>query len=277
MGRELCLIHANCQGDSLLSLLAASPAFTRHFEIRKYTNYQKEHIPEEDFSRCRLFLYQHLGDKWDDLASSALLARLHPAARVLRVPNLLFKGYWPLWTTQSRMNYGDALLDRLAAQGCSEAEALHVYLRGKLKAKYDLDALLADTLARERAKEQGCLIKTVDFIEEHWRNRQLFLTPNHPGRELLSATADAVLRVLELGDLPAATRKAFTPDYPDFELPIHPQVGAHFGLSFAARDRQYRIYGRRMRFERYVACYLRCLIRNLGNFEAFLHLVPEAA
>jgi len=276
MRRELCLIHANCQGDSLRSLLAATPAFARCFEIRKYTNYLKESIPQQDFDRCRFFLYQHLGEKWDDLASDALLARLHPIACRVKIPNLLFTGYWPLWTNKSTMNYGDALLDLLVSRGYSESDVLHVYLRGRLAEKYHLNALLDQNFFRERQKERGAVIALTDFIRENWRAQQLFRTPNHPDGILLLAVADAVLESLGLGRVPSALRSAFTPDYPDFELPIHPQVGVHFSLPFAGADRLYSIYGRPMNFARYAACYVHCLSRRLGNFEAFLHMVHAA-
>jgi hypothetical protein len=276
MSRALCLIHANCQGDALHSLLAATPAFARCFEIRKYTNYLKEAIPQRDFDRCRVFLYQHLGERWNDLASDVLLARLQPLVCRIQIPNLFFKGYWPLWTNKSAMNYGDVLLDLLVSGGYAESEALHVYLRGKLAAKYDLDALLDESLFRERQKEKDAVIALTDFIEANWRTRQLFLTPNHPDKTLLLAIADAVLESLGLGRTPLSLRSAFTPDYPAFELPIQPQVGTHFGLPFADADRLYSIYGRPMNFARYAACYIRCLSRRLGNFEAFLHMVPAA-
>jgi len=276
MSRELCLIHANCQGDSLRSLLAATPAFARCFEVRKYTNYLKESIPQQDFDRCRMFLYQHLGEKWNDLASVALLARLHPTACQMRIPNLLFKGYWPLWTNRSTMNYGDILLDFLVSGGYSEAEVLHVYLRGRLSEKYDLNALLHENLFRERRKEKGAVITLTDFIEEHWRTQQLFLTPNHPEKILLLAVADAVLQNLDLGRVPPSIRRNFTTDYPDFELPIHPQVGTHFSLPFAGADRLYNVYGHPMNFARYAACYVYCLSRRCGSFEVFLHLLPAA-
>jgi hypothetical protein len=276
MRRELCLIHANCQGDSLHSLLAATPAFARRFEIRKYTNYRKEAIPQRDFDRCRVFLYQHLGEKWDDLASDALLARLHPVACRMQIPNLLFTGYWPLWTSKSTMNYGDMLLDLLVSRGYSESEVLHVYLRGRLTEKYNLNAVLERSLFRERQKEKGAVIALTDFIEENWRTRQLFRSPNHPEKVLFLAIADAVLESLGLGRVPPSLRNVFTPDYPDFELPIHPQAGAHFDLPFAGAARLYSIYGHPMSFARYAACYIHCLSRRLGNFEAFLHMVSAA-
>jgi hypothetical protein len=257
--------------------LAATPAFARCFEIRKYTNYLKEPIPQQDFDRCRVFLYQYLGERWNDLASNALLARLHPVACRIKIPNLLFKGYWPLWTNKSTMNYGDILLDFLVSRGYSEAETLHVYLRGRLAEKYNLTALLGESLFRERRKEKDAVIALTDFIEENWRTHQLFHTPNHPATILLLAVADAVLESLGLGRVPSSLRSSFTPDYPDFELPIHPQASAHFGLPFADADRPYNIYGRPMSFARYAACYVHCLSRRLGNFEAFLHTVPAAA
>jgi hypothetical protein len=276
MSRELCLIHANCQGDSLRSLLEATPAFGRCFETRKYTNYLKESIPQQDFDRCRVFLYQHLGEKWNDQSSDALLARLHPVACPVKIPNLLFKGYWPLWTSKSAMNYGDMLLDLLVSRGYSESDVLHVYLRGRLTEKYNLNAILNESLFRERQKEKGAVIALAGFIEENWRTQRLFLSPNHPDKTLLLAAADAVLESLGLGRVPLSLRNAFTPDYPDFELPIHPQVGAHFGLPFVSAGRLYSIYGRPMSFARYVACYVHCLSRRLGNFEVFLHQVSAA-
>ena len=151
-----------------------------------------------------------------------------------------------------------------------------MYLHGKLAEKFNLDALLAENLFRERRKEKEAVIALTGFIEENWRTQRLFLTPNHPDRILLLAIADAVLESLGLGRVPPSLRSSFTPDYPDFELPIHPQVGMHFGLPFAGADRLYPIYGRPMNFARYAACYVHCLSRSFGNFEAFLHLVPAA-
>ncbi len=153
--RSLCLIHANCQGDPLAALLAASPQFAERYEIRRYTNYLRERIAPAELSGCGLFLYQHLGEKWDDHASDRLLAMVNPAARVLRLPNMLFTGYWPFWTNKSPMDFGDAFLDRLVSMGLSMAEILHVYLHGDIAAKYDLDAMLRHSLAVERDKERG--------------------------------------------------------------------------------------------------------------------------
>lgn len=289
--RSLCLIHANCQGDPLAALLAAAPQFAERHEIRRYTNYLRERIAPAELSGCGLFLYQHLGEKWDDHASDKLLAMVNPAARVLRLPNMLFTGYWPFWTNKSPMDFGDAFLDRLVSMRLSMAEILHVCLHGDIAAKYDLDAMLRASLDVERDKERGAgggaktggvalpdaipavVAPTVDLVEALWKEERLFATINHPNRRLVLHVAEGVLAALGMDPLPPAVRDGFADPYPEFELPIHPQVAAHHGLAFGGPDAAYNIYGRRMTFEDYARRYVDCRMRGIDNFIGYLQLV----
>lgn len=303
--RSLCLIHANCQGDPLAKLLAASPQFAARYEIRRYTNYLRERVAPAELSGCGLFLYQHLGEKWDDHASDRLLSMVNPAARVLRLPNMLFTGYWPFWTNKSPMDFGDAFLDRLVSMGLGMAEILHVYLHGDIAAKYDLDAMLRTSLDVERDKERGAgaepgvaggdggdgrsragrdgsavpggipavVAPTVELVDALWKQERLFATINHPNRRLVLHVAEGVLAALGMDPLPPAVREGFTDPYPEFELPIHPQVAAHHGLAFGGPGAAYNIYGRRMTFEEYVRRYADCRLRGIDNFIGYLQLV----
>ncbi len=295
--RSLCLIHANCQGDPLAQLLAAAPQFAERYEIRRYTNYLRERVPPAELSGCGLFLYQHLGEKWDDHASDKLLSMVNPAAQVLRLPNMLFTGYWPFWTHKSSMDFGDAFLDRLVSMGLGMAEILHVYLHGDIAAKYDLDAMLRASLDVERDKERGAgvgsgrirgdgaaagpvaggipavVAPTVELVESLWKQERLFATINHPNRRLVLHVAEGVLAALGMDPLPPAARNGFTDPYPEFELPIHPQVAAHHGLAFGGPDAAYNIYGRRMTFEEYARRYADCRLRGIDNFIGYLQLV----
>ena len=273
--KRLCILHANCQGDPLAFLLAASPEFSSIYAIRRFVNYRREPIPGELLARCSLFLFQPLGDAWDELSSSRLAERLRPDARCLRIPNMFFKGYWPFWTNAGPLDFGDSFLDHLADQGLSRAEAMHVYLRGKLETKYDLDAIARESLARERHKENPSAVKTADFVAAHWRNRQLFSSVNHPAPELMVRVADAILAALDLPPVPEAIRRACPPCDADFDLPVHPAVGRHFGLPFVSEERRYNIFGRSLTFAEYAACYLDCRLRGLDNFITYLHLVEK--
>lgn len=273
MQRELCLIHANCQGDPLVRLLMASPAFASRFYIRKYTNYQREVVDAAELSSCTLFMYQHLGEKWEEHASEHLLNLVNPAARVMRLPNMFFKGYWPLWTIHSPSEFGDVYLDHLIDMGLEKNEILYVYLNTDLTKKYDLGASLAESMTVERSKEAATVVQTVDLVEARWREELLFNTINHPGRELLLHLADGVLSALGFPALTPSARAAFADPYPEFILPIHPQVAAYHGLSFGGEDWLFPVFGKQKTFAQYAEHYVDCRLLGIESLNAYLHLV----
>jgi hypothetical protein len=164
-------------------------------------------------------------------------------------------------------------MEHLAQSGLSASEALHIYLRGKLENKFDLDAMFAQSLEIERSKEHGAAVCTTDFIESAWREEQLFTTINHPGPRLLVHVANSILRLLDFPPLPQETIHSCPLCDDDFEQPIHPAIGRHFGLPFATWDRTYDVFGKKMTFARYAACYLDCLYGNEDNFIGYLHTV----
>lgn len=272
--REICVLHANCQGEPLARLLAASPEFSARWAVRHYTNYIREIIPQDVLEKATLFLYQHLGPEWGDAGSEALLARLGKTARAMCIPNMFFLGYWPFWTGKSPMPFGDHFLDKLYEAGAGKPEILRVYLHGKVAAIADLDDVVAKTLDVERAKEERCAVKTADFVAANWRAARLFQTVNHPDVPLLLHAADGILRRLGLGGLPENVRDTFFFDYEGFCLPIHPGVGKHHGLAFADEGALYSMFGRRMTFAQYVSRYIDCRMNHMeSDFLAYLQLV----
>lgn len=271
MGRSLCIIHANCQGDSLHRILASTPAFSKCFIIRKYTNYLEEKVMDIDLNNCNLLLYQQLSDKWHDAASSALLARLPLGAQALCIPNMFFKGYWPLWTNKTFMAYGDIFMEYLAGQSLNATEFLYLCNHADVASLYPLDDMVEQSLEHERSKEVHCVVETVDMVQELWRTEKLFSTVNHPASRLLLHVADGVLQALGLGRVPDTVRAAFAEScVDDFEQPILPQVGRHFGLPFAAENSQYAVFGQRMAFAEYCQCYFACHREGIPDFAAFM-------
>ncbi len=246
--REICIIHANCQGEPLVQLLMASPEFAARWRIHSYTNYTREVIPESVLENASLFLYQYLGDEWGDISSEALLARLGPHTRPACIPNMFFLGYWPFWTSESPMDFGDYLLDRLYASGAGKPEILRVYLHGDISKMADLDGIARRSLEMEFTKEERCIVKTADFVAANWRKRRLFQTVNHPDTPLLLHAAQGVLANLGLPPLAPAVCDSYAFGYEGFELPIHPGVAAFLGLPFAGVETVYPVFGRFMTF-----------------------------
>ena len=272
--RALCLVHANCQGEPLADLLRLSPEFDRLFHIRHYTNYTKEPVPQQDLDTAAVFLYQHMAPCWEEVSTESLLARLAPSASRFCIPNPLFKGYWPFWTSRNAVDFGDTILDKLIDAGAQKPEILKIYLDGDIRKFIDLEAATAGTLAHEYGKEAPCDVKTAHIVEELWRREPLFYTANHPGKRLLFQVADAVIAFLGLPALAQSAKDSFEPGYADFEQPIHPQLAEYMGLPFARLGHEFRIYQRRMNFARYVSRYIDCRQQGLAQgFQAYLQLV----
>ena len=172
MTKALCLLHANCQGDALRPLLENTQAFASRFYIRQYVNYTRQSIADSDIERCELFLYQRLAPKWGDLSTEQMLPRLPQHCQSIEIPNLFFKGYWPFWSRDERINFADSLLETLL-QRVTPQEALTLYLRGAASLLGDADALNAqaeESLAREEAKEADAPIRCAPLLRERWRD-----------------------------------------------------------------------------------------------------------
>ena len=272
MNKELCVIQANCQVDGLVKLLCQNKAFGEHFTLRKYTNFMNEAVPYGELAECSVFIYQHLGSKWNEQSSDSLLNQINPKALVLKIPNLMFKGYWPFWTNQGPSDFGDSFLDKLIAMGLKKAEIMHIYLKGNLSRKYDLLGMFAESIAIEREKEVGCLIQTVDLVLERFQREQVFFTINHPGMQLLAQVGAAVFKQLEL-PLPDDFYQNFPNLYPELEIPVHPQLGKIHGIKFANEQARYNVFGKMKTFEQYTSNYIDSQLLNIKPLTSYLHLV----
>ncbi len=249
------------------------------YRMERYTNYNRQPIPEQSLAECDVFLYQHLDAKWGELSSERLLARLGPHSRAICLPNMFFKGYWPFWAWQEGMEHSDTLLDRLIAEGAEKAVIMRLYLEGKMITGKLVQESFEKTMEWEENKERRCAVKTTDLVRRFWREEQLFYTINHPNGRLLLHVLNEVLALLDLPALePDAlsrlTLKDLFPLYSFYEHPIHPKVAGLLGLKFAGPGYKFRIYDREMTFERFVSRYIDC--RRSGyddNFRGYLQLI----
>ena len=272
MERRPCVLHANCQGEPLAALLRLCPEFAARHDIRLFTNYTREPVPDEALASCGLFLYQHLGPQWGDLSSEALLKKIPREAAALCVPNMFFMGYWPLWHNAPGFDFRDRFLDHLLDMGLSKAEILHLYLRTDLARKYDLQALLDESLERERRRQAHTPVRYLDAVLAGFREKMLFNTVNHPGPELMALAARGVLAELGLTAPPEADLLSSARLFPEFQMPIHPQVAGFLGLPFAGPDTEYRVFGKKKTFAQYAEAYVDCRLLGIDDFTAYLHL-----
>lgn len=272
MSRELCLLHANCQGEALKLLLEASPDFASKFEILYIKNYEKQPLEQKCLDKTGLFLHQYLGDEWGELGTKSVLKRLPQNAKQLCIPNCFFKGYWPLWRMmEDKRDFADALLEVLFEKGLSDEEILRIYMKGPTPLLGDVEKNAQDSINIESAKETLTPVKYVDFIRERWRNEQVFITVNHPGAQLLVHIAQGILRQLGLALVPSDFASAYKTPYDSFWLPIHPAVGQMLRLPFVSENRRYPCYGTDLTFYEYTCIYMACQRNNVVDLASALH------
>lgn len=268
--KQLCLLHGNCQGEVLAALLSASLEFTSAYEVEFVVNFTQQPVRPGSLARCGLYLHQHLGPLWGELSTKSLVARLPAGCKTICFPAMFFTGYWPFWSNRAGFDFADSFLDDLIDRGLGRDECLHLATRADVTRLFDLSALLEESFARERDKESLCDLPYVSYIEENFRDRQLFRTINHPGRELMLRMADAVLALLGMSGLPQAFREICPELYGDFELPMHPGVARFHGLAFAGEDRRYNIHGTALTYAEYAARYLDCRLAGRDDFLVYL-------
>lgn len=271
MTRQLCLIHANCQGDDLKRLLEASPGFTERFEIRHLRNYKREALDQGVLDTTAIFLHQYLTGKWGEFSTDEVLARLPPNTCTLCIPNCFFKGYWPFWIDRPDLiQFTDSLIEDLLASGLSDTEILHLYFQAPPGLAGDIEAIAASSLAHEKEKERHTPIKYTHLIEESWRERQLFLTINHPAPALMLPIARDILKLLGLKPFSDQFASHFVSTYDDFWLPIHPVTGERLKLRFADHGRLYPCFGGRLNHRDYTLFYLACRRNGITDLPSAL-------
>lgn len=270
MTKELCIVHANCQGEPLVERLLTSPEFAARFECEIHTNYTRQPVPGERLDRCALFLHQYLGPEWGELASASLLERLPRKAASLCVPNMFFKGYWPTWSGRTGFDFRCERLDQCIAMGLSPEETVLFFLHSDPGEHFDLLDLVGKSITRERERETRTPVKYLDLIIDNYRDVRLFNTVNHPGRMLMDHAARGVLAQLGLAAPDEDALARLNPPFADFEQPVNPRVARFFGWDFARTDTKYRIYGRRMTFAQFTVNYVMAAKAGESDFIGFL-------
>jgi tetratricopeptide (TPR) repeat protein len=168
------------------------------------------------------------------------------------------QSFWHLPSGPYAMQKGDGHLNRLINQGVDPGEAVRRYLELDVTKAVDLDRLFEVSMDQQRKRDELTGYAFGDEIIHNFRTERLFVTPDHPN---LPFARRFIARLLEgLGiDAHAVSRVGrYDQLFPIDELPIHPAVVQHFGLSFLEPEQRYRfMWEGSFTFEEYANRYMR--------------------
>ena len=154
----------------------------------------------------------------------------------------------------------DSYLNRLITKGVPPEEALEQYLALDIGRATHVDRVFELYMDRQRERDAKTGFDLAPAIEAHIRTEPLFLTPHHPNARLFGIVAQQLFESMKVpGDMieTAIASLRRTPFPPD-ELPIHPGIIRHFGLTFADAETRYSYFDEgRFTFSEYVLRYMR--------------------
>lgn len=92
----------------------------------------------------------------------------------------------------------DYRIENLLQQGASVKEIVDEIQNGAPYSKEEVFQIFNSGMERIKEREKHCDIKISDYIENNYRNKQLFYDPNHPTEDLMAEVGRRVLRLLHI-------------------------------------------------------------------------------
>jgi len=136
---------------------------------------------------------------------------------------------------------GDGFLNRLIKEGVPPDRALEQYRWHDLGGPAALDRRYELIIDQQRLRDQACEFLIAPEIEKHVRTEHLFLSPHHPGLRITRALAAQCLYRIGAPNscIERLSRDLTRAPFPQDELPVHPRVAQHFGLSYIRPETTY--------------------------------------
>jgi len=248
--RRSLIVTGDGQAEVVARTLGALPLISERYET---TFFFDAPVPEDDSGESLLLEQVHSIEPNEATRSSE---------RRMRFPQLHFDLLWPLATINPANRadpprfpsgpfpFGDAFLQSCIAAGLGRSEIFRLYfLNGWADSWPNLDGLLNRETMRLQAQDAAFGSRIGAYVLEHFRERRLFLTPHSPTNLTLGAlVAELAERLVPDARIdPEEIAYAIASPYDaealgSLELPIHPAVAAHLGLTWVTPLTRYNYF-----------------------------------
>ncbi len=198
-------------------------------------------------------------------------------AKIHRIPYLAATGiYWPYGGSGHpkdndykhipryspyNCERGDLYLNWLMEKNIPAKECVKRYLNEDINKTAKLDRRLEMSLAAMKARDADCGFGVAEYIRENFQKELLFSTVGHFRRSLALFLINELFGRMGVEQRLIARLNTLYPGNPHGSndiTPIHPQVAAHFGLGFIAKNQSYRYsFEGRFTFAEYYTRYVR--------------------
>jgi tetratricopeptide (TPR) repeat protein len=245
--------YGNCHAGVSRNAIGRLGAITDNFDlyyVRNDSDPSSWH-PEiqSALARCVLLFDQVRSD--GAKLRGALNERLPQGARVVRFAPAFLNSIWPFVAEDPRNKrytglpegaYPRALSNyfvlKSLRQGDAPETAAKRFLDSDITKIVDLDRLHEITLTQLKSLEQGSDILLAEFIANNFASQRLFLMPLHPAGGLFAELVRQMIEIIGIATSPAISDllddlRSFR-GVGAYDAPLHPQVIAHFNLTWAS-------------------------------------------
>lgn len=146
------------------------------------------------------------------LATKNLTGKLRSDAKIIWVPNTFFDGYFPQYIKNNhdletdkqgyiRFPGGDKYIDEimeLSGMNPDVEKILDTISNENFIPADEIQTRSEKSLNELKNREWICDIKMSDYVEENYRDQQLFYSPNHPIPTVVFELARRVLKYLDI-------------------------------------------------------------------------------
>lgn len=262
-GDRACVyIHGNCQINVIKRFLKHAPDFHSKYIFLKVPpineNREKNLLFEnmKHLTGLKLLLTQCISanNGYDCRFATenmiGMMREIAPNLKIIKIPNLFFDVYFPQGGHMpNRHNvlvnelgagvfpYPDLILDDLSKR-YSGYEIKEIVTYMGLFDKTFLVNYVSYRLSELEVRERECDIKMLDYIQEHYREEQLFYSRNHPINKVIKELTIRILSYMGLSN--RIDYEEEIPSLDQWQEFIYPSVFAGLELKF---DKAYYIDG----------------------------------
>jgi tetratricopeptide (TPR) repeat protein len=155
--------------------------------------------------------------------------------------------------------YGDSFLNGMIEKEASAQQAIDEYLSLDIAQAGRADRRFELAMELQQRIDARCGWDTGEFIERNLSREHLFMSHGHPNYPLLRYLIDGVCRRIGVESAQIDHVLDHISAYPctGSEIPIHPSICKHFGLSFIQPGHRYRYFRTgQLTFEEFAQAYM---------------------
>jgi tetratricopeptide (TPR) repeat protein len=261
----------NCQVQAIYGLFRTFAQDRREHELFYVAAYEElDNAGIAAISKADLIVEQVF-----DMPPKAEIAGLNSRSRRILVPLVGCNFLWPFAGSPHPQNptrpflpggpfpgeAGVSFLNRMLRDGVDPETAVEAFMDLDVPKHIKLDRLFEISIDRQRRRDEMTGYDFATLIERHYRDERLFLTTYHPDRRIAIELASICFERIGVdpADIARMRRLTRVTPFPKDELPVHPAVAQHFGLSYLPVEPRFRyLHCSPLSFRDFALNYMRC-------------------